>query len=252
MFILNFSMLTAYRGNFVNYLISGSIWGVFSILSMVLITANVTEVLGWKRHEILVLTGVSQIVMGIQHMFFSSNFERFPLYIQQGKLDSYLLKPVDAQVLVSVWLIRIISFSRLIIAGAFLGYLIIAYKLPVTIWTILGFIPLIICSVIILYSIWLMVTTLTIWFTRLSNIPEVLYSISAVMRFPPEVYREVTFFLFFFLFPLLLIGATPAKQLLGQLTATSLGITLLFAVVLLVVSRKFWLFALRSYTSASS
>lgn len=122
--ILNVSVLTAYRINFVNYLISGSVWGIFSILSMLLITANVTEVLGWKRHEILVLTGVSQIIIGIQHVFFSSNFERFPFYVLQGRLDNYLLKPIDAQVLVSIWLIRIVSLSRVLFAGLFLGYLI--------------------------------------------------------------------------------------------------------------------------------
>lgn len=252
LFFLNFAVLVSYRLNFINYLISGTIWGFFSIISILLLTSKTATVLGWQRHEILLLTGVHAVSLGIFHMLFSSNFERFPRYIELGQLDTFLLKPIDAQALVSVWLIRVVSLSRVLLGVGFIWYLVTVYHIKLTILQVIGFIPLMFCSLILMYGIWFMVITLTIWFTRLTNLPEVLYAMNGITRYPPEVVKELTIYVFLFLFPLTLIVVTPAKMLLGSLSFENSFILFFFAGVFFFCSRKLWQFALRSYTSASS
>lgn len=250
--IINFAQITAYRANFLNFLIAGTIWGFFSIFSILLITSKVDSVLGWSKVDILLLTVVNQIIIAIFHMLFSSNLERFPLYVEQGKLDSYLLKPIDSQVLVSIWFIRIISFSRVFMALIFLWYVIATYHIHINFIHVLMSIPLMIIGIAILYCIWFVICVLSIWFTRLTNIPEVLYTLNSVSRYPPQIYQELGFIIFLFVFPLTIIGVTPLEGFLGRLSLGNGLFFLVFAVVTLIITRVYWKFALRSYTSASS
>src|SRR3972149_8688112 len=74
---LNLSSLVAYRSNFVNSVVSSTAWGVFSLVSIVLLTYRVQSVFGWTREEILLLTGVYSVVIGVFHTLFSRNFVRF-------------------------------------------------------------------------------------------------------------------------------------------------------------------------------
>lgn len=250
--MLNIAMLTAYRLNFFNYLVSGSVWGIFSIASIVLLTSRVTTVYSWEKSEILLLTAVHAITVGIFHMLFSSNFERFPRYVALGQLDSYLLKPIDSQVLVSIWLIRIVSLSRVIMGVGFLLYVITTYAIPVTPWQYLLLIPAIILGLSIMYAIWFMITTLSIWFYRITNITEVLYTLNGITRFPPDILREAALYVFLFLFPLTIIVASPTKILLSRISLSDVFFLCTLSLGLVYLSRRFWLFALRSYTSASS
>lgn len=59
------------------------------------------------------------------------------------------------------------------------------------------------------------------------------------------------FYLFVFLLPLTLVITTPAKVLLQRLDITTLLIFFGLAALLVTLSRKFWKFALRYYTSAN-
>ncbi len=250
--IINFSQITAYRANFINFLISGTIWGIFSIFSTLLITSRVNTVLGWSRAEILLLTIVNQFIIAIFHALFSSNLERFPLYVQQGKLDTYLLKPIDSQVLVSVWFIRIISLSRILIALVFLWYVSVTFDIHISLINVIMSIPLMLIGLFILYSIWFVVCVLSIWFTRLTNLPEILYNLNSVTRYPPQIYQELGFIVFLVVFSMTILGVTPLDGFLGKLSLLNGLFFFSFAVVCLILTRLYWKFALRSYTSASS
>jgi ABC-2 type transport system permease protein len=209
-------------------------------------------VYSWEKSEILLLTAVHAITVGIFHMLFSSNFEKFPRNVALGQLDSYLLKPIDSQVLVSIWLIRVVSFSRVLMGIGFLIYVVTTYSITLSFWHILFLIPAILLGLSIMYAIWFMITTLAIWFYRITNITEVLYTLNGITRFPPDILKEAALYVFIFLFPLTVIVASPAKILLSRITAFDVGVLIILSLGLLYLSRKFWLFALRFYTSASS
>lgn len=249
---LNLSALTAYRGNFVNSVISSVVWGVFTVFSVVLLTARVDSLFGWSRDEIILLTCIFNINVGIFHMLFSRNFEYFSRIVHLGQLDTYLLKPIDAQFLLSTRHINYTSIIRIIFGIGLTWYFLRERIFAIQPIDVLLFFLFSICGIILLYSIWYMVTTITIWFSRLNNIVDVLFSISSVTRFPPEMYREFSFYVFAFLLPLVLIITTPTKFLLGRPDIVSVLGLFFLSVVFFIASRKFWRFALKFYTSASS
>ena len=209
-------------------------------------------IFSWKREELLLLNGVYGIIIGVYHTMFSKNFERFSSIIHLGQLDSVLIKPIDSQFLLTFWLFGYASLSRIVIAFTYTAYIIRQLQISVSFIQIIYFFILMIFSLLLLYSIWFLVLTFTIWFTRLNNLVDLMFTITGSARYPQEMFRELTIYVFFFLFPLTLIMNIPTKLLIHRLQSTEILTFMVVALTLFIVSKKFWKFALRYYTSASS
>jgi ABC-2 type transport system permease protein len=118
--------------------------------------------------------------------------------------------------------------------------------------TFISFSFFLIAGILLLYSAWFIASTVTIWFPRLTNIVDVMYTVSGMSRLPREMYQQLAWYVFLFLMPLTFVIVTPTRALIGKLTLVDdIGIVS-FAVVFFLLSRKFWHYALRFYTSASS
>lgn len=249
---LNFSALTAYRGNFINNFLSSLSWGFFSLYSVVLLTSKTQSLFGWEREELLLLNALYGIIIGFYHTMFSGNFERFSALIHFGQLDSFLVKPADSQFLLTFWKFNFAATSRILIALVYAIYLIGNLGIAVSPISVVAFFAMLIVSLMLLYSLWFIASTTLIWFTRLSNIIELLFTVTGSARYPQEMFREFSLYIFVFLLPLTFIITTPAKVLLQRIDAQTLLAFFGLAALFVIVSRKFWKLALRHYTSASS
>lgn len=248
---LNFSNLTAFRANFVNSLIGSTVWGSFHFITVVLLTSRTKQILSWPREDVILLTAGFSIFWGIFHVFFSRNFERMSDMIDRGQLDSVLLKPVDSQFLISVFIINFVAVFRILMGIVAVIYIVNVYHLKITIASVMGYALLMVFGMILIYSIWYLVLTLTIWFARLSNLVDLLFHISGVMRYPPDIFRVLNEFMILFLLPILLIISAPTKFLLLKGVPLEIGYLIGFSIIFFLFSRWFWKFALRHYTSAS-
>ncbi len=249
---LNLISLMEYRANFINNVISSMGWGVFSIIFIVLITSRTSSIYGWSRDEILLLTGFYNIIGGAFHVLFSRNFERFATVMHKGDLDTLLIKPVDAQFLLSFWLCNFVGIFRILLGIAFSAYMIIQIQGYIPIFFIPIAILLALAGLTFLYSISYLLLTLTMWHTSLSNLVGLMYEVNGLTRFPPEIFTKIKSFLVFLILPLTLVVSVPVKSLIGKLTIQDSFLLLFFAGAVLFCSRLFWQYALRSYTSASS
>jgi len=108
------------------------------------------------------------------------------------------------------------------------------------------------CSICILYSLWFFISTTTIWFVKTWNAIEVLRSFLYIGRFPLNSF-SFSFRIFFSIFiPIAFITTIPSEVFLGLTQLWKILLEVIVATVFLMTSRKFWLFALKFYTSASS
>ncbi len=249
---LNFSTLLAYRANFINMLIGSVGYGIFSFFSIILLTSWTPVIFGWKREELIFLMGIYNIVVGgIFHMIFSLNFHYFAGAIDLGTLDGILLKPIDSQFLMSFTKIFFTQIARIIMGITVCLYIIFAFNLHVTTGGLFVFIILSLLGIAILYSVWYSVMILTIWNPRLSNLIDLMYRLNDLTRFPPQMYRTEQNYLFFII-PFTFVLVIPMKALLQKVTFVDIFLLTFFSLLFLYLTRKFWQFALRSYTSASS
>jgi len=247
---INFSNLIVYRTNFVNNILASLSWGGLILIQMLLLTSRSNNSFGWSRDEILLFTGIFSTIISIFHMFITPNFEMLSRNINLGKLDHMLLKPLDSQFLSSVWLVNYATFIRLILSIVFTGYFLNRLSFSLTILNVGFYLILLLLGFVVLYSLWLLVISLLFWFTRLTNIVELMFSITGMSRFPGEMFSQFSRLLFFLIFPILFIVFVPTKIFLGRYQFNDLPFLIFIAIVMSYGSRKFWLFALKHYTSA--
>ena len=108
-------------------------------------------------------------------------------------------------------------------------------------------------SAIIQYSLWFLLASIAIWYVKVHNITEVLNGLLAAGRYPIDALPAGAYrFVFTFVVPVALLTTVPARVALGQSAARWLLFSAAFALGAFVVSRAFWRYALRYYTSASS
>ena len=81
---------------------------------------------------------------------------------------------------------------------------------------------------------------------------EVLRGLVEAGRFPMAAYPVAYRFFFTFIIPVAFLTTVPAETLLERVQVGWIVGSGILAVVLLCLSRRFWKFALRFYTSASS
>ena len=171
-------------------------------------------------------------------------------HVQNGTLDFILLKPISSQFWLSTrtlspWGLPDVLFGLLLIgyAGSKLGLGILDY--------LSGIVPLIL-GFLILYSLWFMLGAMSIWFVKIYNVTEVLRGLLEAGRFPVVAYPAAYRFFFTFIIPVTFLTTIPAQVFLSRVEGYWVLAALGLAIALLFISNRFWRFALRFYTSASS
>jgi ABC-2 type transport system permease protein len=107
-------------------------------------------------------------------------------------------------------------------------------------------------AIAIVYSLWLVMSSFAFWFVKIDNITELFYAFYEAGRYPVTIYRGLVRALLTFVIPIAFVTTFPVSALLGRLDQNTAWIGVVFAVVLIVVSNRFWNFAIRHYSSASS
>jgi len=205
---------------------------------------------GWQWEEALIVVGIFTLLEGFSSTFLAPNLNRIVRHVQEGTLDFVLLKPISSQFwlsghTISPWGVPDIVFGAIVIfyAGGKLNIQPSAY--------LISLIPLIF-GLAILYSLWFMLGATSIWFVKIYNVTEVLRGLIEAGRYPMAAYPISYQFFFTFIVPVAFLTTIPAEAMLGRTEFSWIIGAGFLAIVLLLVSRFFWRFALRFYTSASS
>ena len=172
--------------------------------------------------------------------------------IRSGSFDYVLLKPIDAQAIVSAS--RYEPWKVFDLAGAIAVaiYALVKRDIPPAAADLALGIALFGAGVVAAYSLWILCAAASFWVVRLDNLMYLLSSIFDTGRWPVQVFPGAWRFVFTFVIPVAVMTTFPAMALLGKLDAPQALATLGGSLALLVVSRLVWRIAIRSYTSASS
>jgi ABC-2 type transport system permease protein len=237
---LNFliSTLTSLGG------LAGSLFGLF------LFYRAGYELGGWTWEQAMIVMGLFTLMAGFASAFLSPNLGRIVRHVQSGTLDFVLLKPIASQFWLSTrnfspWGLPDVLFGLIVIvyAGVKLGLGPLDYAR--------GLVPLAL-GLAVLYSLWFILGTTSVWFVKIYNVTELLRSLLEAGRFPMSAYPRAYQLFFTFVVPVAFLTTVPAEAMIGRTGAMWMIAAAIVAVVLLSFSAWFWRFALRFYTSASS
>jgi ABC-2 type transport system permease protein len=228
------------------------LWMAVTLVPLLVVFGARETVAGWTFPEMLVVVGWFVALKGVLEGTLSPSLMQVIDHVRKGTLDFVLLKPADAQLLVS--LSKIEPWRAIDLAGAGVIF-VVAFRAmgraPALHDVALAAV-LLGAAVLVLYSIAILVVSIAFVAVRVDNLLYLFQSVFDVARWPSSVFRGVLAVLFTFVLPLALMTTYPSLALLGKLTArTALGAiagTLAFA----TVARAIWIASIRRYTSASS
>lgn len=207
---------------------------------------------GWSWQEALVVQGIYTLLDGVASTWLRPNLGAIVSHVREGTLDFVLLKPIDSQFWLSLRTLSPAGLSEIA-----LGLGLIAWAVPRA-----GATPspgslalallLSLAGVLILYALWFLLATTSLWFVKTWNATEVLRAALTAGRFPLSAYPPGLRLVFTLVLPVAFLTTVPAEAILGRVTASSGVLALLVAGLGLLLCRAFWRYALRHYTSASS
>ena len=241
-----------YKTNILIDLITAILSLIGSIFLLSIFFQNNGYIGGWKFEQALIIQGIYTILNGITNTWFNPNLTEIVKHIREGTLDFVLLKPIDSQFFISLKKTNPSGFLEIM-----LGFCLLLYCIKINhIYLNFSFLTLclitIICSICILYSLWFFISTTTIWFVKTWNATEVLRSFLYIGRFPLSSFSFSLRIFFSVFIPIAFITTIPSEAFLGISKLWKILLEVIVAMIFLFTSRKFWLFALRFYSSASS
>ena len=241
-----------YRLNFFVQLFQSILQLGTAIAGLAVIFTYTKSLGGWRPEEVLALVGVYTLVGGMIGLVIYPSMEQFIASVRDGSLDFTLVKPVDAQLLVSVHSIDIWKVIDIGLGIGVLVFALIRLGAQVGVSQAALFIGMLLTGSAIIYSFWLILATLCFWFVRVENILEIFRSMYEAGRWPVSLYPPWLRFILTYIVPVAFVTTVPAQALTGRLTPDTLMFAALLAVVLFAVSRLFWKIGLRQYSGASA
>ncbi|WP_135230064.1 ABC transporter permease [Deinococcus fonticola] len=241
-----------YRANFVGAVLAslGEVGVALLGISVLFFQPGTQTVGGWTFREALLVTGFFMLTEGFISVVVQPNMSRIAEAVRTGNMDFTLLKPIDAQFNVSTRYLNILRIPDLLIG---LGLIIYAASgLTISAMGVLVAAVLYLSSLVIVYCIWLGLSTTAFWFVKTQNASELFNGIFGAARFPVTAFPVPIRFLLTFIVPVALITSVPAQAMTGQLTPVLAIASPLIAAALFIGTRLFWRKAVGSYTSASS
>jgi len=251
---VSISTLTAmqYRADFIVRGLIAILWMGVTLVPILVIFGVRQTVAGWSFPESLLVVAWFTLLHAVLEGAVSPSLTAVVEHVRHGTLDFVLLKPADAQFLVST--AKIEPFHVVDVAGALIMFSYSFAKLghwPNALEVAAG-LAFLVLAVVILYSFWILVVSASFWVVKVDNLSYLFGSLFDAARWPITVFRGALRIVFTFVFPIALLTTYPAMALLGKLDVKTAFGALAGGLAFAAVARRVWGRALSFYTSASS
>jgi ABC-2 type transport system permease protein len=208
------------------------------------------SIAGWGFAEALLVTGFFLLLQGVLEGAINPSLSNVVEHVRKGTLDFVLLKPADAQFLVSTARFQPWRGANVLTALAVFVYAFGRLGRPPAFAHLLAAFALFGAATLLLYSLWIITVSAAFYVVRVDNLTFLFSSIFDAARWPASVFRGALAFVFTFVLPLAVMTTFPAEALLGRMSLLRGGAALCAALAFSLLARRVWLHSLARYTSA--
>src|SRR5689334_17465451 len=210
---INIQMSLAYRADMVVNVLLNLMWLGWELLSLSIIFSNTATLGGWGPAELIALLGVFRLVNTLMAGLLWPNTEKFNSSVRDGSLDYTLLQPVNSQFLVSFARITIWRSWDLVLAAILIVVGINMSSDIITFTNVLQFLVLTISGAVVIYSLWIVLISLTFWFTKFDNNVTILQALLDSGRYPSTIYPGWLQVIVTFIIPIAVATTVPLQGL---------------------------------------
>lgn len=242
-----------YRINFLVHLLEAAM-SLATGLSVLWVVFNRTHAVGgWRWDELLVVFGLWFLTSGIVNMVVAPSIRQFMHDIWLGNLDFILIKPQNHQFLASARKFMVFQIVDVLIGAVVLTTALLRLSGSIGWEHALMFGVSIACGACILYGFWIILGTLALWTVKLENMMLVFFSMFEAGRWPAGLYPYWLRYSLTFLVPVVFAITIPAEAVIGRMSWSQVMPGVAWALVMLFVSRRFFVYGVRhKYMGASA
>lgn len=248
----SFIHATIYKEDFIIWSLVDIGWFSVSMIFFQLLFTQVDSIAGWSKPEVFLLQGIFFLATSVLWGIFWNNFRELPKKINTGSLDFDLIRPIDAQFMISFKELDLDNIN-----GFILGFITTIYAIKLG---HISFSPLdvllaliaFILGLILFYSLYFFTMCFTFWFDRIENLPWLFPSVRDLMKIPAPFFKGPLRILFVYLFPVILITTLPSQILLHIRSLALFPYLMIVSISSILISRWFFYIAIKRYASASS
>jgi ABC-2 type transport system permease protein len=239
-----------YRWDFLVDGVIEAFWTVTALVPLVVVYRARDSIAGWSFPEALVVAAWFTMLQGILEGAINPSLTSVVEHIRKGTLDFVLLKPADAQFLVSTG--RIYPWRALNVLTAVVLFGVAFHRLgrSPSLGDVGQALVLLAAATTLLYALWIMTVSLAFYVVKIDNLTYLFSSVFDAARWPIGIFRGVIRFVFTFVIPLAVMTTFPAQALLGTLSLRVTALSVLGAAAFAAAARVVWVRALAKYTSA--
>lgn len=223
-----------------------------ALVPLLVIFGTRGTVAGWSYPASLLVVGWFTLLQTILDGIISPGLTAVVEHVRKGTLDFILLKPADAEFLVSTTRFQPTRATNVITAGLIFAYAFHKLGHGPSPGGIAFALVLLVLATLVLHSFLMMAIAASFYVVRIDNLAYVFTSVYDAARWPRSVFRGVAHVVFTFVLPFAMMTSYPVEALLGELPVARLLFAALGTAAFVLLARLIWLRALSRYTSASS
>jgi ABC-2 type transport system permease protein len=244
----------SFKANFLLWMIVEVLWFCGQIVFFSIIFGQVDRIGDWTKWEVVLLVGTHQIIAQLFQAFFFVNVANIPELVRTGKLDSLLVLPIDSQFAVSTKQFSLDSVINAIVGAVVVIVSLSKLAIVPTPMSILLYLIALAFGIAVHYSIMLCLAAVSFWIIRAQGLVYGYFNFLNIARYPDVIFPWLFRFIFGWIIPVVIVANIPARLLIKSLGQPGqLMLQLVVAsTIIFCLSRVFWRFALRHYSSASS
>src|SRR3954464_13596379 len=226
-----------YRANFWFQILQSAIQLFTGLAVLALIFSQTPALNGWSQPALLAVMGVHILMGGVIGTLIQPSMERLRQDIREGTFDFVLTKPQDVQLLTSVREIRIWQAVDVLVGLIVLAVAVGLLGEGVGPAEALLFLGALLFGALMIYSFWLVLTTVAFWIVRIDEIAELFQGVYQSGRWPVTMYPRRLRVSLTFLVPIAFAVTVPAQAAGRRLTAGTMLVAIDLRLIALGLSR---------------
>lgn len=216
-----------------------------------LLLKNTQVLANYSAGQIIFFFLTFNLIDILAQLFLRGIYHFRPLIVS-GNFDFLLVKPINPLFTSLASHTDVLDLITLFPLVAFILYFLVSGQIAVTFLGIFLYLILLVVSLLIACALHIFVVAIGVMTTEVDHLIWIYRDLSGMGRFPLDIYHPSLRFLLTFVIPVGILMNFPAKALMGLLSWPLILFSVCFAIFFLLISFRFWNYALRRYTSASS
>jgi ABC-2 type transport system permease protein len=242
-----------FRGDFIVWSLVELFWMSVNLLTISVIYQHTSSIAGWSKYQMILLVGTSLLIQRFLMGFFWSSIFEMGRNVRTGNFDFFLAQPGNVMFMATTRKLDPDGLVNSVVATGVVIYAAHQLGLHPSFLDIAFYVLMVICGVMIHYSILLLSVSAVFWLTSAQGVEGTYFTLMEFSRLPREAFKSIiTRSLFVWLLPVVVVSNTPARTLFSGFDGRLVGWLVVAAIAWFSLATFVFHRGLRRYASASS